>query len=144
MDHTDRIERSVVLDAPADEIWSALTEPERVSDWFGADVEWDLQPGGRATFTFPDGRQRPARIDEVTPPCELVFHYLPIERDVDGRTSKVPGATVVIELEPLGPRTRLTITEISSFVDAYGGAPHGALGVPARPSGRRIGFRVCA
>ncbi|MCW2963110.1 MAG: hypothetical protein JWO17_362, partial [Actinomycetia bacterium] len=29
-------------------MWEALTEPERLEDWFANDVDLDLRPGGGA------------------------------------------------------------------------------------------------
>ena len=31
----DRIERTMTLDVPRDEVWAAITEPDRISKWFG-------------------------------------------------------------------------------------------------------------
>jgi hypothetical protein len=44
---TDRIEREIVVAAPADRLWEVLTRPEHIGRWFeGMDVEMDLRPGG--------------------------------------------------------------------------------------------------
>ena len=32
---TDRIEREIVINAPQDRVWAALTEAEHVAGWFG-------------------------------------------------------------------------------------------------------------
>lgn len=46
--NTDRIEREVLIKAPIERVWSALTEPTSVSAWFcnGAEVTIDLREGG--------------------------------------------------------------------------------------------------
>ena len=36
---TDRIERSVVLNAPRARVWQALTNAEEFGDWFGANLK---------------------------------------------------------------------------------------------------------
>jgi uncharacterized protein YndB with AHSA1/START domain len=38
----DRIEREVWLPAPIDAVWAALTEPERLSAWFGTSALADV------------------------------------------------------------------------------------------------------
>src|SRR5439155_475069 len=42
------IRREIVLPAPREEVWEALTEPERLADWFANDVDLDLRPRGGA------------------------------------------------------------------------------------------------
>lgn len=116
--HTDRVERQITLDEPLADVWDAVTDPERLAEWFGATVEWELIEGGRATFTFPDGRERPARIDRVVPEREVAFHYLPVERDVDGSVRKVPGSTVEILIEPLESGTRVRVVETTLYTVA--------------------------
>ena len=48
------VKREVVLPAERDEVWSALTDPERLQDWFANDVELDLEPGGEGVFRWDD------------------------------------------------------------------------------------------
>ena len=45
-----QIEREIVLPIPREEAWEALTEPERLEEWFANDVELDAVPGGEGVF----------------------------------------------------------------------------------------------
>jgi uncharacterized protein YndB with AHSA1/START domain len=49
--------RAVTFPASTESVWHAITDPGAVADWFGARVDWDLRPGGRAHFhpAAPDG-----------------------------------------------------------------------------------------
>ena len=55
------VTRTVVLDAPVEEVWSALTEPERIDEWFSEDGEErelaivEVEPGRRVEYTWDDG-----------------------------------------------------------------------------------------
>ena len=49
------IRREIVLPAPREDVWEALTEPERLADWFANDVDLDLRPGGGASFRWSNG-----------------------------------------------------------------------------------------
>lgn len=40
-------EGEALIDAPVDQVYSALTEPAKASDWFGYPVDIDLRQGGR-------------------------------------------------------------------------------------------------
>lgn len=46
-----------LLPFPVDEVWSAITEPERLADWwppFAAEITVDLRVGGTIVFDWPD------------------------------------------------------------------------------------------
>ena len=99
------ITRSVDLEAPAEDVWRALTDPDLLADWLDGDVDLDVRPGGGGTIVEPDGVVRRARVDEVVPARRLSLRWWP--EDGDG-----PASTVRLDLEPTdGGRTRLVVTE---------------------------------
>lgn len=55
------VTREVVLEAPVEEVWSALTEPERLEEWFSEDGEErdlvveEVEPHRRVTYTWDEG-----------------------------------------------------------------------------------------
>src|SRR3954447_11189044 len=53
-----QIEREIVLPASPAEVWEALTEPERLEEWFATEVELDAQPGGEGVFRWGGGDER--------------------------------------------------------------------------------------
>jgi uncharacterized protein YndB with AHSA1/START domain len=108
------IERRIELPAPPEEVWPALTEASRLSAWFGADIAMEPRPGGRATFRWPDGRERGAVVEDVEPVRRLAFRWMPVERSTDGRTTVVGGGRVEFELERLGRGTVLWVREWGS------------------------------
>jgi len=67
------------LDARADDVWSALTDPGRLAHWLG-DVEGDLRPGGefRAHF-FASGWEGTGHVEACEPPQRLLV----LTRDAD-------------------------------------------------------------
>jgi uncharacterized protein YndB with AHSA1/START domain len=92
------IRREIVLPATRDEVWDALTEPERLEDWFANDVEVDLRPGGGASFRWSNGKERRATVTEVDPERRLAFEW-----DDEGE--------VEFTLEDDADGTRLTVVE---------------------------------
>jgi uncharacterized protein YndB with AHSA1/START domain len=46
----------LLLAAPADEVWQALTEADGLNRWFPQDVQVDLEPGGKMRFSYPKGQ----------------------------------------------------------------------------------------
>src|SRR3954471_24430192 len=53
-----KVTRELVLPAPPDEVWDALTDPERLKEWFANDVEWD---GDELVYRRDAGEERRAR-----------------------------------------------------------------------------------
>jgi uncharacterized protein YndB with AHSA1/START domain len=99
------VERAVDLEAGPDEVWSALTEPERLSEWLGGDVALDVRPGGTGSLVDPDGRRHAVLVEDVVPGRRLGLWWWP---DDDGDE---PASAVTFELEPVDAGTRLRIVE---------------------------------
>jgi uncharacterized protein YndB with AHSA1/START domain len=55
------VTREVVLEAPVDEVWDALTDPERLDEWFSEDGEErdlaisEVEPGRRVAYSWDEG-----------------------------------------------------------------------------------------
>jgi uncharacterized protein YndB with AHSA1/START domain len=92
------IEREIVLESPPEDVWPALTEPERLEEWFANDVELDARPGGRGVFRWENGEERHAVVEEVEPGRRLELSW-----DDTGR--------VELTLERAGGGTRLLVRE---------------------------------
>jgi uncharacterized protein YndB with AHSA1/START domain len=99
------IRREIVLPAPREEVWEALTEPERLEDWFANDVDLDLRPGGGASFRWSNGEERHATVTEVDPGRRLAFEW-------DGDSFEDRGE-VELTLDDDADGTRLTVIESS-------------------------------
>jgi len=96
------ITRELVLPAPAEEVWGALTDPERLEEWFANDVELDLRTGGAGIFRWDNGELRTAVVEEIEPPHRFGFRW------TDGDASQV-----VFELDEVSEGTRVTVRETS-------------------------------
>ena len=96
-----QIEREIVFPESPAELWEALTEPERLEEWFATEVELEPRPGGRGVFRWGNGEERAARVEEAEP-CRLLS--LRWEDD---------GGEVVFTLEPVPEGTRLVVVESS-------------------------------
>ena len=62
------------LPYPIGDVWAALTEPERLADWwppFATNVTVDLREGGSMTFDWPDGPELEFRFLRIEPPTLL-------------------------------------------------------------------------
>jgi uncharacterized protein YndB with AHSA1/START domain len=99
------IQREVVFEAPLEEVWQALTRPERLREWFANDVELDVRPGGEGVFRWDDGSLRHAVVEDVEEERRLAFRW----SDEDGSESRVE-----LALDEAADGTRLTVTETAT------------------------------
>jgi uncharacterized protein YndB with AHSA1/START domain len=69
------------LSHPVQDVWTAITDPEELAQWFPTRVQADLEVGGRMTFTFedftlPDGsNSMPGEVTELDPPRVFAFRW---------------------------------------------------------------------
>ncbi len=73
------IRRQVVMPVTPERLWAALTDPDEMVGWFGARVEWQLEPGSPARFRGDDGSDRAGRVEVVRPGRHLRFRWWPAE-----------------------------------------------------------------
>jgi uncharacterized protein YndB with AHSA1/START domain len=103
------VKREIVLPSPREEVWEALTDPERLEEWFANEVELDLREGGEATFRWANGEERHAVITEVDPERKLGFEWadegevaFTLDDDVDGTrltvVETVPAWTMALDI----------------------------------------------
>jgi uncharacterized protein YndB with AHSA1/START domain len=71
----DRVEREALLAAPPREVWSALTEPERLAAWLGDRADVDLRPGGELSVRLLDGSERRGFVEAADAPARLVLWW---------------------------------------------------------------------
>lgn len=118
------IRRQVVMPVSPERLWTALTDPDQMTGWFGARVEWQLEPGSPARFHGDDGHDRAGRVEVVRPGRHLRFRWWPADGpeprggaaaapEVIGADEGAEGDVTEVSyvLEPVPGGTRLTIQE---------------------------------
>ena len=89
-----RVERQAVYPVGREEVWAAITRPQELSRWFGAEVvSLDLRPAGRIVVRDAGGASRRALIETVEAPRRFAFRWLP-----------APGARLDCRPPPAGHR----------------------------------------
>jgi uncharacterized protein YndB with AHSA1/START domain len=107
------VTREVVLPAPPDEVWEALTDPRQLEEWFANEVELELRPGGAGAFRWDDGETRLATVEEVEEGRRYAFRW----SDEEGGDA----SSVELALEPVEEGTRVVVTETPITPEAYSG-----------------------
>ena len=114
---TDRIERTVLIDAPRDRVWRALANAEEFGTWFGANLKGQaFSPGKRARGPITHcGHEHvffDVVVDRIDPPKLLSYRWHPyaVEPSVDYSAEEPTLVTFTLQEVP-GNRTRLTVVE---------------------------------
>lgn len=112
------IRREIVLPTTREDAWGALTDPERLEEWFATDVDLDLREGGAAVFRWGDGDVRRAEVVTLEEEERLVLRF---EDDglVDLRLADDDAGTRVLVHET-SPEwsTALELTALASWTRA--------------------------
>lgn len=85
-------------DAGVDDLWSALTDPDRLARWV-AELKGDLRPGGTFYARFTSGWESPGRIDVCDRPRRLLLTMRPGEPDqrvIEARLTPEGGQTLLV------------------------------------------------
>lgn len=101
-------------DTDIDDLWSALTDPQRLGRWI-ADVDGDLCLGGEFRASFTSGWEGPGRVDVCDAPRRLIVTMSPGQGDE---------TVIEAELVADGDQTCLVIEERGLPLDEL--AAHGA------------------
>jgi len=125
-DSTDRIEKQVVLKAPRERVWQAISDARQFGIWFGVEIAGPFVAGERVS-----GRLVPTRVDEalarkqapyegtvfdffverIEPPHRFSFRWHPCAVEPGADYTQEPTTLIVFTLEEVPEGTRLTITE---------------------------------
>ena len=112
---TDRIEKTIDLNAPIERVWCALTDHREFGSWFRVDLDSPFVVGeitsGRVTFPGYEGCPWQVEVQEMREPTFFSFTWHPhaVDRDID--YEKEQPTLVEFRLEAVGDGTRLTVVE---------------------------------
>jgi uncharacterized protein YndB with AHSA1/START domain len=101
-----RLDRSVVIHAPRENVFRFFTDSPRWATWWGAGSTIDARLGGPLLIRFPEGTEVSGEVVEVKPPERIVFTY----GFVKGEPIPPGSSRVTIRLEPHGHGTHLHLT----------------------------------
>lgn len=124
--NTDRIEKQVLLRAPRERVWRAISDSAQFGWWFGVDFDGPFVAGasitGRITPSKADPEmgkmQKPYegtrfewRVESIEPMERMVFCWHPYGVDQAVDYSKEPMTRIVFELKDAEGGVLLTVTE---------------------------------
>ena len=111
------VEQEILIDAPVDVVWRAVTEPEHVARWFVDEVDLQATPGYDGSMTFPGRVTEPGtggsrtvrvRVESVEPARSFSCRWL----HLPGAPARAGNSLLVtFTLSPEGTGTRLRVVE---------------------------------
>jgi len=106
------------LDTGIDDLWGALTEPDRLAQWYG-EVEGELSEGGEFRLRIALSGERAGRVEACEPPQR----FLVTMRDPDAQPGQPAQTVIEAHLTAEGAQTRLVWEERGmpvNLLQAYG------------------------
>lgn len=106
------VRRTIRIAAPVEKVWTAVTEQEHISRWFGRTVLDGVGPGAQGTITFPDYGAVPLRVEAMDAPRMVSYRW-----GNDDAAGQLPDAiddrstVFTFTLEPVSDGTQLTVVE---------------------------------
>jgi uncharacterized protein YndB with AHSA1/START domain len=90
------------FDTGIDDLWGALTDPDRLVRWYG-EVEGELSQGGEFTVRIALAGERAGRVEACEPPQHLLLEM----RDPEARPGQPERTVIEVRLTSEGAQTRL-------------------------------------
>jgi len=90
------------FDTGIDDLWGALTDPDRLARWYG-EVEGELSQGGEFTVRIVLAGERAGRVEACEPPQHLLLEM----RDPEARPGQPERTVIEARLISEGAQTRL-------------------------------------
>ena len=117
MDNTlqDVIEREVVINAPKNRVFQAISEPSQIVNWFPNAVEGKLETGERAVLDFGKSGKAKIYIVAVTPDDYFAYRWIPGSNThlegIVGDILEQANTLVEFRLEEFDGKTKVVLKE---------------------------------
>jgi uncharacterized protein YndB with AHSA1/START domain len=112
---SDRIEKTIELNAPVSHVWRALTDHKEFGTWFRAKLEGPFVAGkvtrGRVTYPGYEHLIWEATVQKIEPERLFSFTWHPFAVDASKDYSAEPPTLVEFTLEPTAIGTLLRVVE---------------------------------
>lgn len=124
--NTDRIEKKILLRAPRERVWRAISDAKEFGSWFGVAFDGPFAEGARVTgkiipTTVDDevarmqepyaGKPYDWTVERIEPMRRIAFRWHPYAMEEGVDYSKEPTTLIEFELADAPEGIRLTVTE---------------------------------
>jgi uncharacterized protein YndB with AHSA1/START domain len=103
------VSRTIMIAAPLEKVWAAITEPEHIAQWAGQQATIDaVRVGGKGTWTFEGHGSVPLVIEQLDAPHSISYRWGSTESEA---IDPVASTVFTFTLEPADGGTMLSVVE---------------------------------
>jgi uncharacterized protein YndB with AHSA1/START domain len=107
----DTIQREIVLRAPKQRVFEAITDPTKIINWFPDRVEGTLKKGEQSVFDFTDFGKVALHVVASDPHDYFAYRWVPSVGASEEDPLKQANTLVEFRLEDVAEGTMLKLTE---------------------------------
>jgi uncharacterized protein YndB with AHSA1/START domain len=110
---TYSVRRTIRIAAPVEKVWTAVTEPEHISRWFGRTVLDGAGVGAEGTMTFEGYGDVPIRVEALEAPRSVTYRWGNDDAlgHLPDRVDETTSTVFTFTLAAVSDGTELTVVE---------------------------------
>jgi uncharacterized protein YndB with AHSA1/START domain len=107
----DVIVKEIIVKAPKERVYEAITDPKQLTTWFSDTVEeGTLEPGQRPIFSFGNYKTQ-IYVEAAKPFSYLAYRWVPGSEGIIGDVLAVPNTLVEFFIDEQTEGTKITLKE---------------------------------
>ena len=103
-----QIEKEILIEAPIEDVWRVVTEPDQITQWFSQEAELERRTDGAGRLRFESGQTYYLHVEAFDPPHRFAYRWLH-ERGSSARPEN--SMLVELTLHAEASHTRLRVVE---------------------------------
>lgn len=107
----DVIKREIIVKAPKERVYKAITDPEQITHWFPDEISGSLEVGKQAVFTFDGYGKNSILVVDAQPFNHFAYRWIPGSANIVDDLTTVQTTLVEFHLTESGTGTKITLTE---------------------------------
>ncbi len=107
----DIIEKEITIHAPVEQVYQAITDPEKITAWFPSAIEGNLAVGESPILDFGEHGKNQIYIVDSKPNQYFAYRWVPGSRHFIGDVLSVPNTLVEFFIAEDAAGTKVTVKE---------------------------------
>lgn len=107
----DSIEKEIIIKAPQETVYEAITSPERITAWFPTAIEGTLNVGDRPVLDFGEHGKNQIYVESAKPHEYFAYRWVPGSKHFIGDVLTQQNTLVEFTLEAIDGGTKVTLKE---------------------------------
>jgi len=107
----DAITKEIIVKAPKERVYEAITDPQQITQWFPDAVDGTLEVGKQAIFTFEGYGNSSVLVVDAQPYDYFAYRWIPGGANIVDDLTTVQTTLVEFRLSTEGTGTKVSLTE---------------------------------